>query len=125
MQLSSARPRPCAMASRLTRRGLRGLPAWRSVSLSHCQSLIEKRIVCITRTARRIESGVVRLVERGILGEARRQVRIGDEELAEGHGVSLAIGQHPFCRLLGEFLIGDIEATKLLLDSRSETRCLE
>src|SRR5438034_10946210 len=100
MQLSSARPRPCAMAPRLTRRGLRGLPAWRSVSLSHCQSLIEKRIVCITRTARRIESGVVRLVERGILGEARRQVRIGDEDLAVAPGVSLGMGAHGYrCRL--------------------------
>jgi hypothetical protein len=50
----------------------------------------KRRIVRVALCAATVEGGVIRGVERRVVLEALHQVRVGDEELAEGNAVGVA-----------------------------------
>src|SRR5258708_36560790 len=81
---------------------------------------LQGRVVGVTVRPRGVESIRLRPVERGALCEAGGQVRVRDEELAEGDGVRFALIQKLLAGLLVDGFVGDIDATKDLLEVWSE-----
>ena len=58
-------------------------------------------------------------VERRVLCEARRQVRVGDEELAVGYSVGFALVEELLAGVLVEGFVGDEDSAEELLDRKS------
>ena len=99
------------------RRALSAAPSMNSL-FSRPEALApssERGIIGIALGIAAIERRRVGRVQRRIELEAFRQVRIGDEQLAERDGVRGAGVDRGFRRFLGEFLVGDEHATERFL----------
>jgi len=81
---------------------------------------LEGGVVDVAFGAVGVEGVGVGLVERRALGEAMGQVRVRDEELAEGDGVGLTGGDDVIGALGGELFVGNVDAAELLLELGSE-----
>ncbi len=64
----------------------------------------------------RVKGLHVRHVQRSTLGKTNRKIRVGDEELAIGDSVGLALVEELLAGLLVERLVRDIDSAKLLLE---------
>lgn len=63
-----------------------------------------------------VESLRLGLVHWRTLCEAPREIRIGNEELAERHSIGLTLCEDFVAGLKGELLVGDIDANELVLE---------
>src|SRR5690606_41933733 len=110
-----------ATRSALRRLAERTSPAMRGLFV-YCRSYgaLQTRIVDIADRACAVEGFRMRLVQRGVLCQTLRQVRVGDEGDTERHSVSLAFSQPGVGLILGEALVGDEHTAEFLLQLRCQ-----
>ena len=81
----------------------------------------QRRVVGIAVWPRCKEGASVRHIERRIARKPRRQIGIGDKELAEGYRIRLACLDDLIRLCQRVFLICDVYAAELLLELRSQS----
>ena len=67
------------------------------------------------------EGAPVRHIERRIPRKPRRQIGIGDEELAEGYRIRFACLDYLICLCQRVFFVCDVYAAELLLELRAQS----
>src|SRR3546814_9798214 len=83
-------------------------------------SVVECGIIGVALGAAAIEGGRIERVQCGAGFEPRDEVRVGDEEAAEGDQVGLAVGQMPVGEIAVIAIIGDIGVAKALAERRND-----
>ena len=81
---------------------------------------LQRRVVDVADRAFGVEQLWTRLVQRRIRLQACRQIRVGDERHAEGHGICLASRQPGVGAVFGETFVGDVRATEGFLQLWAE-----
>src|ERR1035437_6323676 len=82
---------------------------------------IQRGVVCITMRPGCKEGVWVRHIERCIAGKPRRQIGVGDKELAEGYCIRLTILDDLIRLCQRVFFIRDVYAAELLLELRTQS----
>jgi hypothetical protein len=79
----------------------------------------QRRVVSIAMRPRCKEGASVRHIERCIAGKPRRQIGVGDKELAEGYRIRLTILDDLIRLCQHVFFIRDVYAAELFLELRT------